>query len=497
MIRRNDEKKRIPLQKNTEYSKRCIAMVWTAVTTTVMLGFAAFSVDMGYTYLAQTELQCSADAAAMAAASQLSNIDDSSNATILAVAKEYAGKNKVVGISPTLDESDIVFGHATMESDGKTTFEEGVQPYDAVKVTVRMTNDSPNGSIKLFFAKILGVEDVELKASAIAMLVPRDIAIVIDLSRSMNYDSQLRHESTGINIQEVWQDLGSPTFGKMTTFTSGTSGMIYNTSSDVTKVIQALGLSSVPYPYPKGSWSEYVKYVQGYSVNNGPAITSTTDSKPYKYYYGLRTFVNYLLSSRTLVSETPKLADTRTQPLYAVKQAVECLCNYLLLMDSGDHMSLHSYGDDSTAEQQHQTLTGDYTLIIQGVYEQQAGGYGPNTNISAGIQAGMNELLSSRARSNAKKVIFLLTDGEANRPTNETYGKQAAINAAYAAEDKNIQIYTISLGSESDQTIMMNIAEIGHGVHYHVPILDIKQCEEDLKKVFKTLGGKRPVRLIG
>jgi hypothetical protein len=472
-------------------------MVWTAVTTTVMLGFAAFSVDMGYTYLAQTELQCSADAAAMAAASQLANADDSSSETTLSIARIYAGKNKVAGVSPTLEESDIVLGHATIDSNNEATFEEGATPSDAVKVTVRMTKDSPNGSIKLFFAKILGVNEVELKASAIAMLVPRDIAIVIDLSRSMNYDSQLRHESSGINIREVWEDLGSPTFGKMTTFTDGISGMIYNTTSDTTKVIQALGLSSVAYPYPKGSWTEYVKYVQGNSVNNGPAITSVTDSKKYKYYYGLRTFVNYLLSSRTLVSETPKLADTRTQPLYAVKEAVGCLCSYLTLMESGDHMSLHSYGDSSTSAQQHQTLTDDYTLITQAVYDQQAGGYGPNTNISAGMQAGINELLSSRARSNAKKVIFLLTDGEANRPTDETYGKQAAINAAYTAEDDSIQIYTISLGSESDQDIMANIASIGKGVHYHVPILDISQCEEDLKKVFRTLGGKRPVRLIG
>jgi hypothetical protein len=483
-----NKKQEKPVSKNLINTRRSMAMVWTAVTMTLTAGFAAFAIDMGYIYSSRAQLQRTADAAAMAAASQLAKIGTSEESHIYEEALKFAQKNMIGDLSPTLTPNDVVLGKTIQGSDGKHTFEPNQLPVDSVKVTVRLTKDSPNGATKLFFGRILGVEEVEMSASAVATLVPRDIAIVIDLSRSMNYDSQLRHEdTTSINIKEVWEDLGSPQFGNMKVFTDSKSGMYYYTDTS-SKIIQKLGLTYVPYPYSAGSWTEYVNYVKGMSVNNGPAIPAE-----YRNYYGLRTFVNYLLATRTLTSETPQLANTRTQPIHALKQAVDELCGYLTLMDSGDQLSLLAYSDSGKSLK---TLTGDYTLISQTVYQQQAGGYGSNTNISAGIEQGISELLSSRARKNAKKVIFVLTDGQANRPSNESYGRQYAINSATKAINNNIQIYTISLGSDADQALMAQIAGIGKGIHYYVPTLDISQYSEDLKKVFRTLGGKRPVRLV-
>jgi Flp pilus assembly protein TadG len=485
-INKNQERM---IQKNLINKRRSVAMVWTAVTMTLTTGFAALAVDMGYTYSVRAQLQRTVDSAAMAAASQLAKTGTNEEYDIYAEALKFSQKNKIGNMSPTLTQSDIVLGKTIQGSDGKFTFDPNQTPADSVKVTVRLTKDSPNGAIDLFFGRILGVEEVEMSASAVATLVPRDVAIVIDLSRSMDYDSQLRYESTtSINIKEVWEDLGSPQFGNMKVFTDSKSGMSNYTDSNYSTIIQKLGLTNVPYPYPGGSWTEYVKYVKQVSISGVPAIPDM-----YKNYYGLRTFVNYLLAARTLTTETPKLAGTRAQPVHALKQAVDELCGYLMLMDSGDQLSLQSYSD---AGKSLKTLTGDYTLISQTVYAQQAGGYGANTNISAGIEQGISELLSSRARKSAKKVIFVLTDGQANRPSNETTGRQYAINSATNAINKNIQIYTISLGSEADQALMAQIAGIGKGVHYYVPTLNISQYSEDLKKVFRTLGGKRPVRLV-
>ena len=172
-----------------------------------------------------------------------------------------------------------------------------------------------------------------------------------------------------------------------------------------------------------------------------------------------------------------------------------------MLLESNDHIALCSYSGRAYFSQPdartHQQLTGTYTSISQAAYERQAGEYGRYTNIYAGINEAISELTSDRARSNAKKVIFLMTDGNPNQPGGSySTGRDYALMAAQDAIEQGIQIYTISLGSSANQSLMDDIAEIGCGIHYHVPTLDIAQYEDDLKDVFRTLGGKRPVRLI-
>ncbi len=490
MIRRNVVfmKNKLHLKNQKKSFRRSAALVWTVVTSTVMLGAAAMAVDVGYIYCAKTQLQVAADAAAMAAARQLNGSSDVFDA-ILELAREYAAKNKVFGITPQLADSDVVLGHTVIDDSGKSEFRENEQPYDALKVTIRLTADSPNGQLPLFFGKLMKVAGANVSASATAMLVPRDIAIAIDLSNSMSYDSQLRHEkTTEINIKQVWQDLGSPTYGKMTTFHSDNQ-MPYYKGKTVTEIKQLLGLNNVPYPFAGGSWNDYIKYVNG----SGSSKDNKAICEDYEYRYGLRTFVNYLMDCRSLSTETPALKDCRVQPVYAMKQAVEELCNYLILMDSDDQVALISYSNTADLEEQ---LTKDYTQIIQATRQQQAGQKGSSTNIANGIERCRQELKSQRARSSAKKVMIVMTDGKANLPSNEKTGKLQAINAGHSAVNQGIQIYTISLGTEADQQLMEELAQLGKGIHYHVPTFDISQYEEDLKRVFRTVGGKRPVRLV-
>jgi hypothetical protein len=308
----------------------------------------------------------------------------------------------------------------------------------------------------------------------------------------MSYDSQLRHEATGINIKEVWEDLGSPTFGNMKTFHSSKSGMPNYQGITANKIKQLLGLTNVPYPYLKGSWDDYINYVKG-SSGNGSEKENRMIYDKYENYYGLRTFVNYLMDCRAQDTETPKLSQCRVQPVHALKQAVEELCTYLLLMDSCDQVGLVSYSDNGDLEEE---LTPDFLKIIQTTKEQQAGQKGSATNIANGMQRARLELLSSRSRPSAKKVMVVMTDGMANQPIDPKQGKLQAINAGHSAVNQNIQIYTISLGTEADQALMAELAKLGKGIHYHVPTLDVKQYSEDLKRIFRTLGGKRPIRLV-
>lgn len=164
------------------------------LTVAVGVGAAAIAVDTGLMYNARSELQTVADAAALAAAADLGL---SSNAVSSArdTAASYALKNAVTGTGLTIDKNaDVVFGHATVNSaTGKYTFNANQLPYDSVQVTARRSPTAEDGPVHLLFGKMIGSQSVSISASATAMLVPRDIAVVIDLSGSMNDDSELRH----------------------------------------------------------------------------------------------------------------------------------------------------------------------------------------------------------------------------------------------------------------------------------------------------------------
>ena len=471
--------------------RRAAAVVWTAIFLTTALGFAALAVDMGYLHATRAELQRTADAAAMAAAAKLAGGEGDLETQVFLAAREFSLKNKAAGVAIDIAPSDIVTGRSVLGENGRYVFEEGVEPPDAVKVRVRMASDSPNGPVSLFFGPLMGVNTANIGASATAMLVPRDIVIVMDLSNSMSYDSQLKHESeTEINIRQVWEDLGSPTFGKMTAFHSSASQMPYYSSSLYTSKIKSyLGLTNVPYPYPQGSWDEYINYVKT-SLDDS---WRDADERAYEDRYGLRTFVHYLLDKRHCEWETPELSNTRVQPVHALKQAIGVLCQYLVSIDSSDQVGLVSYCDTSRIEHE---LTYDLEAIAVEAYSQQAGSYGSQTNIASGVDLAVAELLGPRARPTAKKVMILMTDGMANRPDNEEIAREVCIESATGTGANRIQIFTISLGSVADQELMAELAELGKGEHYHVPTLAISQYEEDLRQVFRTLGGRRPVRLI-
>jgi len=198
--------------------RRGSIIVPTAIFGSVVgLGITALAVDTGLMYSAKQELQSAADATALAAASQLGA---TSNAQALALQEgaSFANLNQIMGDNADLVTSDLVFGHAVL-SNGKYDFNANQQPYDAIRVTLRRDQTVSDGPVSLLFAKTFGLDGASMEASATAMLVPRDIGLVIDLSGSMNDDSELRHHldfasgSSGtrpavqINLKDIWTSL--------------------------------------------------------------------------------------------------------------------------------------------------------------------------------------------------------------------------------------------------------------------------------------------------
>ncbi len=209
------------------HRRRGAVVAQVAVCSTVILGLGALVVDMGAAYTTQTELQVAADAGALAAAAELGGTSEGDpQAAAIAAANQYASLNEVRGESPAVLDSDVEFGRALLDPvTGKFTFQPGGTNFDSVRITVRRlgAGDGTNlVQVPFLFGPIFGKSGTQLEAKAAAVLVPRDIAVVIDLSGSMNDDSELRHykayegeegdwrPGVQVNLRDIWCALDGP-----------------------------------------------------------------------------------------------------------------------------------------------------------------------------------------------------------------------------------------------------------------------------------------------
>lgn len=193
--------------------RKAVVAVQVMVLLTALMGMAALTVDIGYLWNVRADLQRTADAAALAAAASLAELDSPADKARLE-ATEFVQNNDVFNEGVTLAVNDIELGRSTLV-DGQYQFE-GVgddQFPDSVRIRLSVTR-------QLFFAPVLGKHYKTLEAEATALLVPRDIAIVCDLSASHNDDSELgAYADTTINIWDVWGKLPGGSDSAETTWT--------------------------------------------------------------------------------------------------------------------------------------------------------------------------------------------------------------------------------------------------------------------------------------
>jgi len=176
----------------------------------VILAFTALAVDTGLIVDERTKMQNAADAAALAAAGQIVAVVDAAgdeatgevDINSLAVesarqmAADVAAKNGVY-VEP---QADVTFGRSVYdEATGEWSVEWNVAPYNVVRVTARRdsTNPVPTSAgepdgtpLNLPFATAIGRGQQEISVAAAAFIESRDIAVVMDFSGSMNYDSR-------------------------------------------------------------------------------------------------------------------------------------------------------------------------------------------------------------------------------------------------------------------------------------------------------------------
>jgi Flp pilus assembly protein TadG len=191
------------LCKHTKLHRRGAIAVFAAVLLVVMLGFVAFAVDVGYLSVTRTQMQNAADAAALAAAAYIPN--DATDA--VTAAQQFAGYQTVGGRGLAAESVQIEFGEWDQAN---RAFASSATPGNAVRVTCERSA-SRGGEIPLFFAAVLGTSSFDARASAVAMTNPRDIAFVVDLSGSMNNDTEPCWATSEIN--STFADDGYPTIG--------------------------------------------------------------------------------------------------------------------------------------------------------------------------------------------------------------------------------------------------------------------------------------------
>lgn len=245
-----------------------------------MLGMVAFAIDIGYVTVVRNRLQVAADAAAMAA---IVKIGDTTVART--AAKNIALKNIAAGPGDyiSLQDSDIQFGN--WNSTTRTWTANGT-PANACRVSAKRM------ALPLFFAPVIGKSTIDVVAdsSTTAAVSAYDIAFVIDLSGSMNNDTEIwatsaiNSEFSGYptigtdTMQNVFTDFNFGTYPGTTQYVGeGITGTgTYKVNSNGSNATSAYGnISSYLASHPSAVNSSYW-------VNSSDS-SSTKKTKIYSY----------------------------------------------------------------------------------------------------------------------------------------------------------------------------------------------------------------------
>lgn len=179
-----------------------IALVYVVLLLFALLAFVGLAIDIGYKYVAWSQLQNAADSGALAGVSRLPKLPATTNKFALdnlsGARKEswrYSARNPAAQLSVFLIQSsshssppsnlnntnnadgDIVVGHWSRT--GGFTLPDGTTAINAVKITTRRVSKNAvadtsigNNPLPTFFGKVLGVNELSAEAVAIAAAPP-------------------------------------------------------------------------------------------------------------------------------------------------------------------------------------------------------------------------------------------------------------------------------------------------------------------------------------
>ncbi len=288
----------------------------SAILLVVVFAFVAFTIDVGQLAMTKGELQNAADSASMAGVVALG---DGAPAAI-ALAEEYANRNRAAGTPIAATETDVLIG--TFNFTTKAFVESAVAP-NAIRVTTHVRDKA------FFFAPVIGHQRFDSHATATAMLNPRDIVFVVDLSGSMNDDTEPLWATRTINgiyagagypnvatplVQDLYTDLGFGSYPGTLQHIGQSLGVPKDDKAfaEMTKDDGALADLTIPAQYRiETTDSELTRRVKGYSwiidyqiavlmPNALPTPNSTTN---YGYW---EKYIDYVIDRESVGYDPPE-----------------------------------------------------------------------------------------------------------------------------------------------------------------------------------------------
>ncbi len=161
-------------------------MVLIAVLLPVMVGLAAFAINLAHIESVNTDLQVATDAAVRAAGREYLLTGDKHKA--LQAARDLAARNPVGAFVLPIEASDLEFGIGDRRSTASTYTFDHTGDGNAVRLTTNSLANSAEG-ISPIFPFIGYSHAIRPKLSAVSTQGIVDIVLVVDRSGSMAYSS--------------------------------------------------------------------------------------------------------------------------------------------------------------------------------------------------------------------------------------------------------------------------------------------------------------------
>ena len=203
--------------------------VFTAVAVTALfavLAFVALGVDLSLISLTRSRMQFAVDAAALAAAQELSDtvaaeVDaDDLDQAMADDARAMAVKVADLNETHVDGQTDVRFGQRRYDpARGHYRVAWGAAPYNVVEVAARRENpdtSAPDGQLPAFFSRLFGMTGHSFRVASVAYVEPRDLVLVLDYSASMNDDSEFGafdrfgEDAVVANLLEIYDGLDLP-----------------------------------------------------------------------------------------------------------------------------------------------------------------------------------------------------------------------------------------------------------------------------------------------
>jgi hypothetical protein len=295
---------------------------------------------------------------------------------------------------------------------------------------------------------------------------------------------------------------------------------------------RGLGLTNVAYPWPVGSWDNFIAMCREHSSSSTSYYQAEVSNKGYRRKFGLMLLIQYVMRFESGHNETPDLWMTRHYPFHSVKEGQQLFCDYLEELNFGDHVGLVSYDTNHRVETtlsgagwptvniSAEPITVDYQSIRDIIEHKQAAHYSYATNMGGGLKDAKNLLITYK-REGARPTILLMTDGNTNTmdsgesstlPTGWSWSdmfdynndgvadysttdsqKKYALKIAKQCVDLGYTVHTMSVGADADTELMEAIAFMSKGIHVSVPGgTSVSEMQEEVLEAFRKIAAFVP-----